>query len=522
MHKAKVNNVTAKSLFQLHGVTPHELVFNEQPDISNLCQFAFYDWCYYRKQTGKFPYLTEMLGRVLGPSDGRGNEMSQWILRVDGIVIPRQTVRPLTQSELDSPVEKTKRKAFDEAISRKLGNSWSKPPKDLDPADFIPYADDDEEAHVMLDTDNQQYDALVNAEVLLPHRDKMTHATVVAQHLDSDGQEKGRSDPNPILNTAIYDVLFPDGTIKQYAANTIAENMWAQVDSEGNQYFTLDCITDHRRNENAVDKSDQYMTTKRGVRKLRQTTVGWDLCVQWKSGEEQWIPLKDLKESNPVEVADYAKANGLVDEPAFKWWVPFVLRKRDCIISKVTTRVRKKTHKYGICIPSSVKEAYELDKLNGNTFWRDAILKEMLNVSIAFEIMEDDEHLPVEYQLATCHLIFDVKMDFTRKARFVLDGHKTPDPEGSTWAGVMSRDSVRIALTYAALNNIDICDADILNAYLQAPTSEKYYIRCGLEFGLENLGKKAKIVQALYGGKVSGRDFRNHLRSCMDHLEFKS
>lgn len=74
-----------------------------------------------------------------------------------------------------------------------------------------------------------------------------------------------------------------------------------------------------------------------------------------------------------------------------------------------------------------------------------------------------------------------------------------------------------------ALNGIDVCAADILNANLQVPSSEKYYIpKFGLEFGLENVGKRAKIVRALYGGKSSGRDFRNHLRSCMVHLGFES
>ena len=64
------------------------------------------------------------------------------------------------------------------------------------------------------------------------------------------------------------------------------------------------------------------------------------------------------------------------------------------------------------------------------------------------------------------------------------------------------------------MNDIDICTADILNAYLQAPSSEKYYIpKCGLEFGLENLGKRANIARTPYGGKSSGRDFHNHLRS---------
>ena len=92
-------------------------------------------------------------------------------------------------------------------------------------------------------------------------------------------------------------------------------------------------------------------------------------------------------------------------------------------------------------------------------------------------------------------------MDFTRKARWVLNGHLTPDPEGSTYAGVVSRESIIILLTYVTLNGLDICAADILNAYLQAPSSQKDYIVCGPELGLENDGKKSLIVRALYGGK---------------------
>ena len=81
---------------------------------------------------------------------------------------------------------------------------------------------------------------------------------------------------------------------------------------------------------------------------------------------------------------------------------------------------------------------------------------------------------------------------------------------------------MRIALTYAALHGVDVLAADICNAYLQAPTSEKHYIICEEEFGIENIGKRAIIVRALYGGKAAGRDFWHHLRSCMEHLGFKS
>ena len=74
------------------------------------------------------------------------------------------------------------------------------------------------------------------------------------------------------------------------------------------------------------------------------------------------------------------------------------------------------------------------------------------------------------------HLVWDVKMDFTRKAWCVLDRHKTPDHIGSTYAGVVSHESVQIAFIYTALNRLDVCTADIQNTYLQAPLSQQDYI----------------------------------------------
>jgi hypothetical protein len=146
----------------------------------------------------------------------------------------------------------------------------------------------------------------------------------------------------------------------------------------------------------------------------------------------------------------------------------------------------------------------------------------MTNVGVTFEVLERSQYVPPGWKKVTGHLVWDLKMDFTRKARWILDGHKTPDPMKSTYARVVSRESVRTAFTYEALNRVDICAADIRNAHLQAPSSCKDYIVCGSEFGLENLGKSALIHRALYGGKSAGRDFRNHLRSCMRHLNFIS
>jgi len=70
------------------------------------------------------------------------------------------------------------------------------------------------------------------------------------------------------------------------------------------------------------------------------------------------------------------------------------------------------------------------------------------------------------YQFVKCHMIFDVKMGggFRRKARMVADGHMTESPSFLTNSSVVSRDSVMIALTIAALNGLSILSCDIQNA----------------------------------------------------------
>ena len=143
-----------------------------------------------------------------------------------------------------------------------------------------------------------------------------------------------------------------------------------------------------------------------------------------------------------------------------------MLRKRNVIIASVVQRARKTMHKYGIEMPTDIEHAKRLDEKNDNTFWIDAIKKEMHNVGIAFEILDSDVALQVGFHKVTGYLVFDMKMDFTRKARWVLDGHKTPLPEGSTYADIVSRESMRIAFTYAALNGVDVFAANIRNAYL--------------------------------------------------------
>ena len=88
------------------------------------------------------------------------------------------------------------------------------------------------------------------------------------------------------------------------------------------------------------------------------------------------------------------------------------------LVRKRETRYLKRTLKYGIEVPKTVKQAYKLDRINGNTLWADAIGKEMKNFRVAFRILPKGETVPGGYKKIPCHMIFDIKMtDFGRKAR---------------------------------------------------------------------------------------------------------
>ena len=125
--RARINNLTAKDAFKLHGSTPHTVATGDEGNISNLCQYGRYEWCYFRDQTAAFPNNKEVLGRVLGPARGAGNEMAQWILKVNGRVVPRRSLRPLKVDEINSPVEIKKREVFDELIQRRWGTPMTPP-----------------------------------------------------------------------------------------------------------------------------------------------------------------------------------------------------------------------------------------------------------------------------------------------------------------------------------------------------------------------------------------------------------
>ena len=271
---------------------------------------------------------------------------------------------------------------------------------------------------------------------MLPLGDQKISGKVKRRKRNQDGNIIGTPSNNPILDTTLYEVEFDDGHVESYAANLIAENIYEQLDDDGNVYKSIDQIIDHRKDASTLQNEDSTFQLGGRTHK-RKTTCGWQLCILWKDRSTSWENLKDLKESNPIDLGDYAEANKIDMEPAFSWWVPFTLQRRRCIMKIAMTRYQHQWQKYGIEIPKTVKRALEIDQESGADYWRKALQLEMSKIFPAVRFLAPEESDPIGHQEIPCHIVFDVKMDFTRKARYVAGGRKTGTPEAPTYASVV-------------------------------------------------------------------------------------
>ncbi|KAL7474777.1 hypothetical protein ACHAW6_000733 [Cyclotella cf. meneghiniana] len=142
---------------------------------------------------------------------------------------------------------------------------------------------------------------------------------VLHQKHDLNGVPVGTAHKQPAMDTHVYEVRFQDGCTKELAVNTIAEAFYAQCEPDGNQYIMLDAIMDCRKNSDvAISWNDQVKIVD-GKKVVSCSTRGWELCCEWKNGSTSWQKLSDLKESHPLQVAEFVLAVGIANEPGFNW-----------------------------------------------------------------------------------------------------------------------------------------------------------------------------------------------------------
>ena len=531
-------NHTASYSGRLQGRTPIEALLGETPDISEYLDFGWYDLVWYKEDAG----LGDVkLGRFIGVSHSTGSLMSYFILPASGIPISRSTVQRVTENEKTTDANRERITSLNRRLAEKFkeerlvsSDTTFKPI----PGDWPDIFDDDpeflaefskpfdnvdvKEAEDEFDPDS--FDGYIDMKLNIeqPGRTENSFARVTKRMKDHAGNPIGIANTNPLLDTRIYEVEYEDGHIAAMSANAIAENLLSQVDPDGHRLLTFDSIIGHRTDGTDVKPGDSIITSANGTTRRRHTTIGWDIQILWKDGQTTWNKLKDVKDSYPCQLADYAIENHLDELPAFQWWIPYVLKKRDRIIAKTKTNYWQTTHKYGLEIPRNFQDCVRIDLENNNTLWQDATKAEMKVARPAFELHDGAVTDLIGYQKIRCHLVYDVKLgeNFRRKARYCANGSTTDTPNSLTYSSVVSRDSVRIALTVAALNDLDILVCDIEGAYLTAKCREKIYTIAGPEFGSEQ-GSIMIIKMALYGLKSSGAAFRSKLAGVLNDMNFR-
>ena len=106
------------------------------------------------------------------------------------------------------------------------------------------------------------------------------------------------------------------------------------------------------------DRGDRYYVYRIKIvvpsgQKICKTTIGWDLCCQWRDGETSRVKLMNFNESYQFKVAEYAVANKILEEPAFSFWAKISLKCRNRMINAVKIRYWSRTCNVCLELPHS-------------------------------------------------------------------------------------------------------------------------------------------------------------------------
>ena len=192
---------------------------------------------------------------------------------------------------------------------------------------------------------------------------------------------------------------------------------------------------------------------------------------------------------DPVSLARHALDNDMLQKPGWKF-----LRRTACrlrFVNVVLNAAKRRTdprqvhYKFGVRVPRNYKEAMELDHINSNMLWADAICWELDQIMdyCVFCDLGLGARPPPGYLHILLQLVFDIKSDGKHKARLVARGDLTPEPEESVYSSVASLRSLRVVTFIAELNSLNLMQGDIGNPYLESKTLEKVYYVAGPEFG---------------------------------------
>jgi hypothetical protein len=503
--------------------TPIEWLLGYTPDISVLLQFSFWEPVLYKKYDEKFPSdSTELMGRFVGIAENVGHGMTYKILTEDNKIIHRAVAR-----------SGNKTGGFDNKRAKKAAPRRS-PQPDI-PGMQEPHvetvSDEEEEEGEILDDKEDSNDFIRSAK------------EDVLKSLHEDRVDRGEDLPT-IDSTGLLGRSFipdPDENGEQTRAKVEAVELTDDKTADGTEQIykfrcrvgekTFEHITTYNKMlewcDRDLDKDDMYkIDTIYGHKRDPKAAGGYKMNVGWSSGERTWVDLTPLFNDDPVSVSLYAMKNDLLQVDGFRRCRKYTKNTKK--LARMINQARLKSfrnkpvYQYGYQVPRNHEEAVFIDVRMGNTRWQDAEkleLKQLFDYD-TFKDLGLGAPVPEGYQKIPCHMVYAVKHDGRHKARMVAGGHRTGTPVDSTYSSVVSLPGLRLVTFLAELNELELWNTDIGNAYLESYTKEKVCFVAGGEFG-ELAGHTFMILKAQYGLKSSGRRWHERLFDVLIAMGFK-
>jgi hypothetical protein len=474
---------------------PLQVLTGQTPDISQFLHFCFFEPVYYNAYNNTFPSASnEEQGWWVGVATHVGDALTYKILTKSHQVIYRSAIRsaldPAKRNQRLSPIGGETASNFlgdkifirsnfdskvdtapEEAMMDDVNQTVKRRMATIDPKDLI--------GRTFLkdtDKDGQRFRARV-VRVLVEKEEDLKKGPEYMKFICE------------VPNSNVDEIL----TYNEILDHIEKDNNEIENDTE--QLYKFRCITAHQGPLRSSDKDYKGST--------------YNVLVEWETGESTYEPLDLIGSDDPVTCAEYAIKNDLLETPGWKRFKRYAKnqKKMNRMINqaKLASYRREPFWKFGVLVPRTHAQAFDIDQKNGNTLWQDAEATEMRQL-LEYNTFVDKGKggiPPAGYKRIRCHMIYDVKHDGRHKARLVAGGHLTDPNTESVYSGVVSLRGIRLVIFLAELNRLELWGADVGNAYLEANTKESVYIVGGPEFGALE-GHTLIIFKALYGLRSSG------------------
>ena len=485
------------SLESLQGCTPLQRASGIVPDISSLLHYHWWQPVYYMDEDATFSYSKEKGGRWVGVAENVGDVLTWWVLTDDTQqVIARSVLRPVTSDDPNLRAEPP-------PGNGELDTETEMLPDEDSPR--VPISSVQDLAPQLTSLPKFSPDELMERTFLFTTEDgQRIRSSIVKKIEDQDSQNH--------QNIKFLCKVGDDGAEEILTYKEICDLVEEQDQHDGEKVWTYKKITGHQGPLKANDP--EYKGCSFNVK------------VLWEDDSETYEPLTTFIKDDPITAALYAKENNLLSLPGWKRLRRFA--KNDKKLKRLVNQAIFKSERrapifqFGVQVPRNHKEAVWLDQKNGNSKWKEAEKKELLQLDEynTFKDMGKGHEPSREYQKIRVHFVYAVKHDLRHKARLVAGGHLTDPTMDNAYSGVVTLRSMRLALVIGELNGLTPMVGDIGNAYLEATTKEKVYFVAGPEFG-ELEGHTLIIHKALYGLRTSGARFHEKLADTLRDMGFR-